>query len=84
VQSGQPLLQTHKQPLSGPTSSPCNTMDCHDSSSSSSSSSLLHHSRRPPQWEDALNSFKSKLAQGEDVFGPLIKWVPHPRGLTAV
>lgn len=25
------------------------------------------------QWEDALQSFKSKLASGEDVFGPLIR-----------
>lgn len=25
------------------------------------------------QWEDALNSFKAKLAKGQDVFGPLIK-----------
>ncbi|KAI8467060.1 MAG: peptidase M16C associated-domain-containing protein [Monoraphidium minutum] len=26
----------------------------------------------PIQWEDALNSFKAKLAKGQDVFGPLI------------
>lgn len=25
------------------------------------------------QWEDALSSFKAKLASGQDVFGPLIK-----------
>ncbi|MEW5297561.1 MAG: hypothetical protein WDW36_000765 [Sanguina aurantia] len=28
---------------------------------------------QPIQWEDALQSFKSKLASGEDVFGPLIR-----------
>jgi hypothetical protein len=25
------------------------------------------------QWEDALASFKAKLASGQDVFGPLIQ-----------
>jgi Zn-dependent M16 (insulinase) family peptidase len=25
------------------------------------------------QWEDALRSFKTKLASGQDVFGPLIR-----------
>ena len=25
------------------------------------------------QWEDALASFKTRLASGEDVFGPLIR-----------
>ncbi len=28
---------------------------------------------QPLQWEDALKSFKTKLASGEDVFGPLIQ-----------
>jgi Zn-dependent M16 (insulinase) family peptidase len=28
---------------------------------------------QPIQWEDALNSFKAKLASGSDVFGPLIR-----------
>ena len=28
---------------------------------------------QPIQWEDALSSFKSRLASGEDVFGPLIR-----------
>jgi hypothetical protein len=26
----------------------------------------------PLQWEEALGHFKSRLAKGEDVFGPLI------------
>lgn len=25
------------------------------------------------QWEDALASFKARLASGEDIFGPLIR-----------
>ncbi len=25
-----------------------------------------------PQWEEALKSFKAKLASGQDVFGPMI------------
>ncbi|KIY93076.1 hypothetical protein MNEG_14887 [Monoraphidium neglectum] len=40
----------------------------------------------PIQWEDALNSFKSKLAQGEDVFGPLINkyLLGNPHRVTVV